>query len=112
MNMKNYLFLAAAIFCETLATSFLKKTEQFTKPLPTLIFAVAMITSFYLLSHALKGIPIGIAYAIWSGVGIVLISAIGYFVFKQTLDLPAIIGLLFIIIGVVIINLFSKSTVH
>ena len=110
--MKNYLFLAAAILCETLATSFLKKTEQFTKPLPTLIFAIGMITSFYLLSHAVKGIPVGIAYAIWSGVGIVLISAIGYFVYKQTLDLPAIIGLLFIIAGVIIINLFSKSGAH
>mgnify|MGYP003520791290 FL=1 len=110
--MKNYLFLAAAILCETLATSFLKKTEQFTKPLPTLIFAIGMITSFYLLSHAVKGIPVGIAYAIWSGVGIVLISAIGYFVYKQTLDLPAIIGLLFIISGVIIINLFSKSAAH
>ena len=110
--MKNYLFLAAAILCETLATSFLKKTEQFTKPLPTLIFAIGMITSFYLLSHAVKGIPVGIAYAIWSGVGIVLISAIGYFVYEQTLDLPAIIGLLFIIAGVIIINLFSKSGAH
>ena len=110
--MKNYLFLAAAILCETLATSFLKKTEQFTKPLPTLIFAIGMIASFYLLSHAVKGIPVGIAYAIWSGVGIILISAIGYFVYKQTLDLPAIIGLLFIIAGVIIINLFSKSGAH
>lgn len=110
--MKNYLFLASAILCETLATSFLKKTEQFTKPLPTMIFAIAMIASFYLLSHAVKGIPVGIAYAIWSGVGIVLISAIGYFVYKQTLDLPAIIGLLFIITGVIIINLFSKSAAH
>lgn len=110
--MKNYLFLASAILCETLATSFLKKTEQFTKPLPTLIFAIAMIASFYLLSHAVKGIPVGIAYAIWSGVGIVLISAIGYFVYKQTLDLPAIIGLIFIITGVIIINLFSKSAAH
>jgi len=110
--MKNYLFLAAAILCETLATSFLKKTEQFTKPLPTLIFVICMIASFYLLSHALKGIPIGIAYAIWSGVGIVLISAIGYFVYKQTLDFPAIVGLLFIITGVVIINIFSKSATH
>jgi len=110
--MKNYFFLAGAILCETLATSFLKKTDQFTKPLPTIIFVISMVTSFYLLSHALKGIPIGIAYAIWSGVGIVLISAIGYFVYKQTLDLPAIIGLLFIIVGVIIINMFSNSAAH
>lgn len=110
--MKNYLFLIGAILCETLATSLLKKTEQFSKPIPSIIFAIAMITSFYLLSHAVKGIPIGIAYAIWSGVGIVLISTVGYFVYKQTLDLPAVIGLIFIIIGVVIINLFSKSAAH
>nr|WP_297309622.1 multidrug efflux SMR transporter [uncultured Flavobacterium sp.] len=107
--MKHYLFLAAAILCETIATSFLKKTEQFTKPIPTLIFAIGMVTSFYLLSHAIKGVPLGIAYAIWSGVGIILIASIGYFVYKQTLDLPAIIGLSFIIVGVVIINLFSKQ---
>lgn len=110
--MKNYLFLAAAIICETIGTSFLKKTEQFSKPLPTIIFIVAMATSFYLLSFALKSIPIGIAYAIWSAVGIVLISLVGYFVYKQNLDLPAIIGIALIVVGVVVINLFSKSAAH
>lgn len=110
--MKNYLFLAAAIIFETLGTSFLKKTEQFSKPIPTIIFVGAMAASFYFLSLALKGVPIGIAYAIWSAAGIVLISLIAYFVYKQSLDLPAIIGIAFIIIGVVIINLFSKSTAH
>lgn len=110
--MKSYLFLAAAIICETLGTSFLKKTEQFTKPLPTLIFVLAMGASFYLLSFALKDIPIGIAYAIWSAVGVVLISLVGYFIYKQHLDFPAILGIIFIIVGVVIINLFSKSTAH
>lgn len=110
--MKNYLFLAAAIICETIGTSFLKKTEQFTKPLPTLIFIIAMAASFYLLTFALKGIPIGIAYAIWSATGIVLISLVGYFAYKQSLDLPAILGIAFIVAGVVIINLFSKSTSH
>lgn len=110
--MKNYLFLIAAILFEVLGTSFLKKTDQFTKPVPTIIFVVCLASSFYLLSHALKGIPIGIAYAIWSAFGIVLISVVGYFVYKQSLDLPAIIGILFIVIGVVIINLFSKSSAH
>ncbi|MCI0921973.1 DMT family transporter [Sphingobacterium rhinopitheci] len=110
--MKNYLFLAAAILCETIATSFLKKTEQFTKIGPSIIFVLAMASSFYLLTFALKGIPIGIAYAIWSAVGIVLISLVGYFAYQQKLDLPAIIGIGFIIVGVVIINLFSKSSVH
>ncbi|MFC4163731.1 DMT family transporter [Epilithonimonas zeae] len=110
--MKNYFFLAAAIICETIGTSFLKKTENFSKPLPTIIFVVAMASSFYLLTFALRSIPIGIAYAIWSAVGIVLISTVGYFVYKQALDWPAILGIVFIVIGVVIINLFSKSSAH
>ena len=110
--MKNYLFLAAAIVLETLGTTFLNKSAQFTKLLPTVIFLLAMGGSFYMLSHALKEIPIGIAYAIWSAAGIVLISIIGYFVFKQSLDLPAIIGVAFIIIGVIIINVFSKTSAH
>ena len=110
--MKSYLFLFAAIICEVIGTSFLKKTEQFTKPVPTVIFLVALASSFYLLSFALKGIPMGIAYAIWSAFGIILISLIGYFVYKQSLDFPAILGMAFIVIGVVIINLFSKSNVH
>ncbi len=110
--MKDYVFLAIAIICETIGTSFLKKTEQFSKPIPTLIFIVAMAASFYMLSYALKSIPIGVAYAIWSAAGIVLISLVGYFAYKQTLDLPAILGIGFIVIGVVIINLFSKSIAH
>ena len=110
--MKSYLFLLAAIICEVIGTSFLKKTEQFTKPVPTVIFLVALASSFYLLSFALKGIPMGIAYAIWSAFGIILISLVGYFVYKQSLDFPAILGMAFIVIGVVIINLFSKSNVH
>lgn len=109
--MKSYIFLICAILFEVIGTSFLKKTEQFSKPVPTLIFIISMMASFYMLSHALKGIPIGIAYAIWSAFGIVLISLIGYFVYRQNLDLPAIIGVIFIIVGVVIINIFSKSTV-
>ncbi len=109
--MKSYIFLICAILFEVIGTSFLKKTEQFSKPIPTLIFIISMMASFYMLSHALKGIPIGIAYAIWSAFGIVLISLIGYFVYRQNLDLPAIIGVIFIIVGVVIINIFSKSTV-
>lgn len=110
--MKEYLYLAAAILCETIGTSFLKKTDHFTKPVPSLIFIAAMGLSFYLLSLALKGIPIGIAYAIWSAVGIVLISIVAFVVYKQSLDFPALLGIGFIIIGVVIINLFSKSSAH
>lgn len=110
--MKNYIFLALAILCESVGTSFLKASEGFTKPLQTIIFVVAMSASFYFLTHAIKVIPIGIAYAIWSAVGIVLISLVGYFVYKQSLDLPAILGIALIIIGVVVINMFSKSASH
>ena len=110
--MKHYLFLAAAIIFEIIGTSFLKKTEQFTKLVPSLIFIIALVSSFYMLTFALKGIPIGIAYAIWSAVGIVVISLIGLIVYKESLDLPAILGIGFIIVGVVIINLFSKANVH
>lgn len=110
--MKNYLFLACAIICESIATSFLKASNGFTKPLQTIIFVIAMSSSFYFLTLAIKVIPIGIAYAIWSAVGIVIISCVGYFVYKEKLDLPAIIGIALIIIGVVIINIFSKSATH
>ncbi|MFT3920476.1 DMT family transporter [Cloacibacterium sp.] len=110
--MKSYLFLALAIFFETFASSFLKATEGFTKPLQTVIFVVGMALSFYMLTIAIKTIPLGIAYAIWSAVGLILLSLVGYFVYKQSLDIPAIIGITFIIIGVVVINVFSKSTSH
>ncbi|MBN9284960.1 MULTISPECIES: multidrug efflux SMR transporter [Flavobacterium] len=107
-----YLFLLIAIFFEVIATSALKSSEQFTKLWPSLIAVAGYAFAFYFLSLTLKTIPIGIAYAIWSGLGIVLISAIGYFAYKQTLDFPALIGIIFIIIGVLIINLFSKSVSH
>ena len=110
--MKNYLFLACAIICESIATSFLKASNGFTKPIQTIIFVIAMSASFYFLTLAIKVIPVGIAYAIWSAVGIVIISCVGYFVYKEKLDLPAIIGIALIIIGVVIINIFSKSATH
>jgi len=110
--MKHYLFLAAAIIFEVIGTSFLKKTEQFTKLVPSLIFIIALASSFYMLTFALKGIPIGIAYAIWSAVGIVVISLVGLIVYKESLDLPAILGIGCIVAGVVIINLFSKANVH
>jgi len=110
--MKYYIFFTLAVVLEIIATSFLKKTEQFTKIIPTIISVLAIIISFYLLSFVQKVIPIGIAYAIWSAFGIVIISLVGYFVYKQRLDLPAIIGISLILTGVVVINLFSKSSVH
>jgi len=111
-HMKNYLFLLLAIVFETIATSSLKASEQFTKLVPSLITIIGYIAAFYLLSLTLRSIPVGIAYAIWSGIGIVLVTLVGIVMFKQVPDLPAIIGLLLIIAGVVVINVFSKTSAH
>ena len=110
--MKNFLFLAIAIIFEIIATPALKKSEEFTKLIPSIITIVGYCGAFYFLSFAIRTIPIGIAYAIWSGVGIVLITIIGAVFFKQIPDLPAIIGLSLILIGVTVINVFSKTTGH
>ncbi|MBE8722988.1 DMT family transporter [Sphingobacterium pedocola] len=107
-----YLFLSLAIVLEVIGSGFMKASDGFSKWLPTSIFAVAYIISFYFLSLALKTIPLGTAYAIWAGLGIVLTSAVSVIVFKHKLDLPAIIGILFIVTGVVIMNLFSKTAAH
>ena len=110
--MKNFFFLGIAILFEIVATSALKKSEQFTQLIPSIITIIGYLAAFYFLSFAIRTIPVGIAYAIWSGVGIVLITIIGAVFFKQIPDLPAIIGLALIMIGVVVINVFSKTTVH
>ncbi len=110
--MKGTLYLFIAIAFEIVATTYLKKSEEFTKLVPSIVTVVGYGVAFYFLSLSLRTIPVGIAYAIWSGVGIVLITLVGILVFKQTPDLPAIIGLLFIIIGVAIINIFSKMNAH
>lgn len=110
--MKNFLFLFIAIIFEIIATSALKKSEQFTQLLPSIITVVGYFAAFYFLSFAIRTIPVGFAYAIWSGVGIVLITIIGAVFFKEIPDLPAIIRLSLIIIGVVVINVFSKTTAH
>lgn len=110
--MNSYIFLLGAIIFEIIGTSMLKTSEQFTKLWPSLATIVAYVLAFYLLSFTLKTIPVGIAYAIWSGLGIVLISIIGWILFGQKLDTPAIIGLGLIIAGVVILNVFSKSVGH
>lgn len=110
--MKTYLILFLAIVFETVATSFLKQSGRFTKLVPSIFTLLGYAAAFYCLSIVLKSIPVGIAYAIWSGVGIVLIALIGFFVFKQHLDLAAIIGLALIIAGVVVINVFSNSVSH
>lgn len=111
-SMKAYLILTLAIVLETIATSFLKQSDQFTRLLPSIVTIAGYAGAFYCLSLVLKDIPVGIAYAIWSGMGIVLISAIGWVVFKQHLDLAAILGLALIIAGVLVINIFSNSVSH
>ena len=108
----SYLALGVAIVLEVIGTSALQASQQFTRPVPTTITVVTYLSAFYFLSLALKMIPVGIAYAIWSGVGIVLIWGVGLILFKQKLDLPAILGLVLIIAGVLVINLFSQTVSH
>lgn len=110
--MKNWLFLAAAIVAEVVATSGLKATEGFTKFWPSLLVVVGYIMAFYFLSLTLKTIPVGIAYAIWAGLGIVLITLSSWMIYGQKLDLAGMIGMALIVGGVVIINLFSNVSTH
>lgn len=110
--MKQFIYLLIAIVFETIATSALKSSEQFTKLIPSLITVAGYLTAFYFLSLTLKTMPVGIAYAIWSGIGIVLITIAGIFLFKQKPDLPAMIGMALIVAGVVVINVFSKTSSH
>ncbi|WP_068084551.1 SMR family transporter [Polycladidibacter stylochi] len=107
-----YLSLGLAIIMEVAGTSLLTVSEQFSRLLPSIGVTVCYAASFYFLSISLSSFPVGIAYAIWSGLGILLISSIGYSFFGQTLDIPAIIGLGFILVGVIIVNVFSKSSLH
>ena len=107
-----YLYLAIAIVAEVIATSFLKQSDGFSKLTPSLVTIAGYVISFYFLSLSLRDVPTGIAYAIWSGVGIVLIAAIAWIFQGQKLDTPAMIGMGFIIIGVAIMNLFSKAAAH
>lgn len=104
--------LFAAIVLEVIGTTLLQKSVQFTRLWPTLGMAACYLGAFWFLSLTLRTIPVGLAYAIWSGLGIVLISLIGWRVFGQTLDLAAMIGLALIVAGVVVVNLFSKSMPH
>ncbi len=108
----HYLYLAVAIVAEVIATTALKSSEGFSRLLPSIVVVVGYGIAFYCLSMTLKTLPTGIAYAIWSGVGIVLVSLIGWLVHRQTLDLAAILGMGLIIAGVVVINVFSRSAAH
>ncbi|MGB3596462.1 MAG: SMR family transporter [Pseudomonas neustonica] len=110
--MNHWFYLATAIVTEVIATSALKASEGFSKPLPSVVVVIGYLVSFYFLSLTLKTIPVGIAYAIWSGVGIVLISLVAWMLYGQKLDLPALIGMGMIMAGVMVINLFSRTTGH
>ncbi|MDP5307812.1 SMR family transporter [Paracoccus spongiarum] len=107
-----YVALVLAIGLEVVGTSLLQRSAQFTRLWPTLGMALCYLASFYLLSLSLRVLPLGIAYAIWSGLGIVLVGLIGLFLFGQRLDLPAVIGLGLIVAGVIVVNLFSKTVGH
>jgi len=107
-----WIFLMTAIAAEVIATSALKSAEGFTKIGPSIIVVIGYGVAFFFLSLTLKYLPVGIVYAIWSGIGIIIISVIGFVFFKQSLDIPAIIGIVFISAGVIIINIFSKTVSH
>lgn len=108
----SYLYLALAILAEVTATSFLKQTDGFSRAVPTAIMVAGYGISFYFLSLTLRTMPTGIAYAIWSGVGIVLITAIAWIVQGQRMDAPALAGMGLIISGVLVMNLLSKTAGH
>ena len=104
-----YLYLAVAIIIEAIATNALKASEEFTRLGPSIVVVVGYGISFYLLALVLKTIPLGIAYAIWSGVGTVLVGVVAAVTFKQVPDMPGIAGMVLIVAGVVVINVFSKT---
>ncbi len=107
-----HVFLLIAIGCEVVATTALKATDGFTRLGPSLLTVAGYGLAFYFLSLALRVMPVGIVYAIWSGAGILLITAIGWVVYRQAIDAPGLIGMALIMAGVVVINLFSKTVPH
>ncbi len=107
-----YGWLFLAIILEVTGTSSLQASQQFTRWLPSLVTVVAYVGAFYFLSLSLRAIPLGVAYAVWGGIGMVFVSAIGVWIYRQPLDLPAILGISLIVLGVVILNAFSRSVTH
>lgn len=110
--MQQWIFLSIAILSEVIATSSLKAAEGFTRFWPSLVVLIGYLLAFYFLSLTLKTVPVGVAYAVWSGVGVVLIALAGWLFLDQSLDMPAIIGLMLIVAGVVVINVFSETISH
>jgi len=107
-----YVYLTIAIVGEVIATSALKASEQFTRLWPSLLVVAGYGCAFFFLSLVLQSIPVGIAYAIWSGLGIVLVAIAGAVIYGQVPDLPAIVGMVLITAGVVVMNVFSKNVSH
>jgi len=110
--MNHWMAIALAIIAEVIATSALKASEEFTQLIPSLLVVVGYGCAFYFMTISLRVIPLGIMYAIWSGLGIVMISIIGWVLYKQALDFAAMLGIAMIVAGVLVIHLFSKSVVH
>ncbi len=107
-----WLYLGIAIVAEVIATSTMKATQGFSRLGPSLVVAAGYLVAFYFLSLTLRTLPVGVAYAVWSGVGIALVSLIAWLVYGQTLDGPAVAGMALIVAGVVVLNGFSKSVAH
>lgn len=110
--MNHFVYLTIAIVAEVIATSALKASDGFEKSLPSTIVVIGYGVAFYCLSIVLKTMPVGIAYAIWSGLGVVLVTIVGVVYYGQRLDLAALLGMVLIILGVLVINVYSKSVVH
>lgn len=110
--MNAWLLLGTAIVAEVIGTSALKASEGFTRLLPSVVVVLGYAVAFYCLSLVLKTVPVGIAYAVWSGLGIVLITLVAFVVYGQKIDLPGLIGMGLIVAGVVVLNVFSKASVH
>ena len=108
----HYVYLVLAIVCEVVATTALKAADGFRVPGPTLIVLVGYTAAFFLLSLTQRTIPVGIAYAIWSGIGQVLVMVFAWIIYKQTLDVPALVGIALILAGVLVLAIFSESMPH
>ena len=104
---KTYVFLSIAIFCEVAGTMLLPVSQNFTKVIPTVCLAIFYLTSFYLMTFVMDKLPIAIVYATWSGLGVFTIAILGYIFFKQTLAWQAVLGLFFIVLGVILVNSFT-----
>ena len=107
-----YVYLAIAIVAEVIATSAIKASQEFTQLIPSILVIVGYGVAFYFMALTLRTIPVGITYAIWSGIGIVLVAVVAAVIYKQVPDVPAMLGMGLIIAGVVVIQLFSKTVQH